>query len=343
MRWHPQKTHKRIVVVCDTDGIEDFKFNGLPTIGVGNVVPGLSSYVVDSMDGMKKSDVVYTIDPDINIPGIRHVPFTKGMDLQCAAIAIASHMSDEVIVVGGEFEGSPGVINANPDHCGCHPAAYGIEVPDHRYSFVVSAVTQGWHSVSRFCEGRRVFIIGGGPSLNDLNLDLLKDEYVIGVNDAYKLDVCDCVYFGDWQWGKHHFDALLGYDRQIWTTADVNHPNIKRVMPCGRRFSVDNSQISVNNNSGFGAVNLATLAGASEIILLGFDMQRRGHETNWHDDNLRRVDPFMYNAYIKVSAQLVKDVSRAHPGLQIINANPESKLQAFIKKHPNDIIEGLMK
>ncbi len=32
-----------------------------------------------------------------------------------------------------------------------------------------------------------VFIIGGGPSLLDIDLSLLHDKRVIGVNQAYKL------------------------------------------------------------------------------------------------------------------------------------------------------------
>ncbi len=42
------------------------------------------------------------------------------------------------------------------------------------------------------------FILGGGPSLNEVNFDLIKNERVIGVNNTYRLgawvDVC---YSGD--------------------------------------------------------------------------------------------------------------------------------------------------
>ena len=47
-------------------------------------------------------------------------------------------------------------------------------------------------------KGQTVFILGGGPSLNEANLDLIHDRRVIGVNNAYQLgswvDVC---WFGD--------------------------------------------------------------------------------------------------------------------------------------------------
>jgi hypothetical protein len=47
-------------------------------------------------------------------------------------------------------------------------------------------------------KGRVAFILGGGPSLNDVDFALIKEERVIGVNNAYKLgawvDVC---YSGD--------------------------------------------------------------------------------------------------------------------------------------------------
>ena len=43
-----------------------------------------------------------------------------------------------------------------------------------------------------------VFIVGGGPSINGTNLDLIKKYKVIGINNAYKMggwvDIC---WFGD--------------------------------------------------------------------------------------------------------------------------------------------------
>ena len=47
-------------------------------------------------------------------------------------------------------------------------------------------------------EGQTAFIIGGGPSINDLDMDLIKDRRVIGTNNAYQMggwvDIC---WFGD--------------------------------------------------------------------------------------------------------------------------------------------------
>jgi len=42
------------------------------------------------------------------------------------------------------------------------------------------------------------FILGGGPSLNDVDFDLIKNRRIIGVNNAYQLgDWVDVCWFGD--------------------------------------------------------------------------------------------------------------------------------------------------
>ena len=67
-------------------------------------------------------------------------------------------------------------------------------------------------------EGQTVFILGGGPSLNDVDLNLIKDRRVIGVNNAYGYPVIeegktvryevrdwvDLCWFSDSGWFNNH-------------------------------------------------------------------------------------------------------------------------------------------
>ena len=58
-------------------------------------------------------------------------------------------------------------------------------------------LVDAWHP-PKMWNDKTVFVLGGGPSLNGTNLDLIRDERVIGANNAYQLgswvDVC---WFGD--------------------------------------------------------------------------------------------------------------------------------------------------
>lgn len=63
-----------------------------------------------------------------------------------------------------------------------------------------------WNLNSRIWEGATVAVVGGGPSLKDVDLTPVLSKFrVIGVNDAYKYGVgVDLVYWGDdsWYWGR---------------------------------------------------------------------------------------------------------------------------------------------
>lgn len=59
--------------------------------------------------------------------------------------------------------------------------------------------------------GKRCFILATGPSLNQIDLSKIKDEYTIGVNGIYKLaesiDLDYFIYVSDWYW-KHHVEGI---------------------------------------------------------------------------------------------------------------------------------------
>ena len=135
--------------------------------------------------------------------------------------------------------------------------------------------------------GKRTFIIAGGPRLDYEKVELLKDEWTIGVNSAFL------------------FDPKINYsnDRRFYNLVE-NHPKweeysgIKVFQSNGRQpYPKDVITIKPNNrevvalrqngfwhgnNSGFGAIQLAIYLGSREIYLLGFDMECAGHRVHWH-------------------------------------------------------------
>jgi len=330
------------------DDLAEWDFTGFKgaKIGVDTRFRGMnavfSSKVLDTeIESLKN---VYTNNPESEwVRGVRYCVELRGMETQTAAIMLATRLgASEVVVVGSDFEGSTSVVNANPDTNGCHPCAFGIIPPKNRYgTFRSSPVDPGFGCVSRFCEGDRVFIVGGGPSLDRLDLSVLNDEMVLGVNDAFQLECVDHMYFGDHRWGSVHYEDMMGFDGTIWTTSHICHPKVVKVMPAPNRFSNDNSFVAVNGNSGFGAMNVAALGGATTIVLLGFDMKPEGDRTNWHDNNISHVGQHNYTIYQQTAKQLVIDINRAYPDLVVLNANPDSAMQAFEKIDPDDVVVGL--
>ena len=57
-----------------------------------------------------------------------------------------------------------------------------------------------------------VFIIGGGPSLAEMDLSPIHSRPVIGVNNAYALGPwVDVIFFGDAHWWPHNKKTALAH------------------------------------------------------------------------------------------------------------------------------------
>lgn len=90
--------------------------------------------------------------------------------------------------------------------------------------------------------------------------------------------------------------------------------------------------IHFGENSGFQAINLAYLFGATRIILLGFDMQRTDGKEHWHGNHpsgLNRHSPF--EKFAKNFDALSKDLEAE--GVEVINATRQTALKCFKRKN----------
>jgi len=186
-----------------------------------------------------------------------------------------------------------------------------------------------------------VYILGGGPSLNKVNFDLIKDKHVLGVNQAYQLgDWVDACYSGDRRWYYWNVSQLPNYKGTMYTS----YPTFQARKGCptinlGRISShgiSDKSRHSIawNGNSGASAINVAYWLGARRVVLLGFDMQREGGRFNWHDKypptKRSKKDnryPTPYRRFLKCWRQVAIDAKRLE--LEILNATPDSKITLF--------------
>lgn len=183
----------------------------------------------------------------------------------------------------------------------------------------------------------RCIVAASGPSLTPPVADLCRGERVIAVNDAYRLlPFADVTYACDAAWWEvHRLNALSG---EKWTSHSLSPKNDKTAIAdkfglhviAGEDregFSLDPSKIFYSSNSGFQAVNLAILFGASTIVLVGFDMRavdRRTHFFGEHKSPLRASAPFgQWIGKFAVAAKMLGGTPR------IINCTPGSALRCF--------------
>ena len=154
----------------------------------------------------------------------------------------------------------------------------------------------------------RVFIIGGGNSVKDVDLSLLKDEETIVVNNAI-FDVpnpdifitmdysffskIDIEKFDKIECGKIFIaNTVPKYikieDDKIFDKRSNICYNLSIVDFCGisnsyRYFkSNDSEEFSSGKNSGFCALQLAIKAEFDEIYLIGFDYTCKDNLTHYH-------------------------------------------------------------
>jgi len=187
--------------------------------------------------------------------------------------------------------------------------------------------------------GKRVFIIGGGPSIRGLDLEHdLHDKIVIGVNDAYNMSCTDICCFGDTSWYKMHAENLKNWDGEVWSnnTNTLGIDRVKNLRKSSSKLSTDPDKCAWFGNSGYLAINFALLGHPDEIVLLGYDMDMIENRANWHDDNRSHPHMGTYDSFLGHETNISGQIKHLYPDVSIVNANPVSRLSVFEKVNPED-------
>ena len=156
-----------------------------------------------------------------------------------------------------------------------------------------------WEEIKGMYKGKRVFLLGNGPSLNETPLYMLKDEYVICFNRFY-------IMRERLNWVPNFYmcvDDLVLQDLAPEVKEIVNdmelaffpdrhfrNKNFKKILPnlsniywmkpiFGRGFSVDLPQVYQGGSVIYEGMQVMNYLGFDEIILLGVDMNFKIHET----------------------------------------------------------------
>jgi hypothetical protein len=189
-------------------------------------------------------------------------------------------------------------------------------------------------------------VAGTGPSLPGTVAELVVQvrqfevprPRVVAINDAYRLlPDADLLYACDAIWWDHHRGAE-SFKGERWSTHDEAH---NKKLECAARwklnliqgefgngFSTRPDVVHYGRNSGFQAINLALLLGATRIVLIGFDMQH-GYGRHFFGDHPHGFKQGTdHSAFVRWFDDAAK---RLPKNIRIVNANLESGLQCFEK------------
>lgn len=131
--------------------------------------------------------------------------------------------------------------------------------------------------------GATVVCIASGPSLTAEDCDLVRDAGLptIVTNTTFRMcPWADVLFAFDRKWWAHYLPevketfrgARIGWAPGLQT---YGIPSLHDEKAWFRHF----------HNSGASAVSLAMAAGATRVILLGYDCQKTGGRTHWHPDH----------------------------------------------------------
>ena len=176
-------------------------------------------------------------------------------------------------------------------------------------------------------KGEAAFIIGGGQSVKQQKLELLRGRHVIVVNTSYEVyPAADYLIFSDGPWWRHHQDKLKDFKGKIISACvTARGENIwRKIAPKGRRTTMTT------------AIWVAMRLGASKIVTLGLDNGGgiNGHHHAPHPWTEKYKARYTEEQWRKQWVNQREDLSTLitplkESGISLLNASPGSKLDLW--------------
>lgn len=108
----------------------------------------------------------------------------------------------------------------------------------------------------------------------------------------------------------------------------VPDPDIFMMLNLGiTELSENPNGLHTGTNSGYQAINIAVLAGAKRILLLGYDMRFPGGKSHWHSGHPIKVPEGHYTGYGKQFDTMKPQLARLE--VDVVNCTQGSALKAF--------------
>lgn len=183
-----------------------------------------------------------------------------------------------------------------------------------------------------------VFVIGGGPSVTQSDVDRLKGRKVIVVNSSHlKAPWADILFFMDNRWYEKKQDVVKNWPKIVATTNEIaarKDMKISYIVP-DKRPGFFESALRRGGSSGHNAVALAIACKAKRVVLLGFDMRVVNGRTHHHDDYKEEFTA-RYHGFMTGFKGWNADALKV--GVEILNATPDSELKEFPFVRLDDVL-----
>ena len=211
--------------------------------------------------------------------------------------------------------------------------------------------------VLRTWEGETVALFGGGPSLTREQIAEVEGRAkAIAINHAYLwAPWAEAHYAADSHWHRWHTEGigkpLIGMKaaevKVCWgafggekcsiqnSGANIEDPAVhilrnKTFPDHSIGLSLDPEALVTGRNSGFQALNLAILAGAARVILLGFDAQPdRDGKSHFFGEHPKATSSQAYPEYMRAFSAAERPIKAA--GVEVLNCSPGSAINSFPK------------
>jgi hypothetical protein len=179
------------------------------------------------------------------------------------------------------------------------------------------------HIQPRWHDGRIVVVVAPGPSLTSDVAERCRPYTCMAVKEAYRLlPHAEVLYGCDAKfWDRN--DGCEDFKGEKWSSHGANGIDDKRevavkyglrlVQGIGKHgFSLNPNAIHYGGSSGFQAINLAILFGATYIVLVGFDMRVRDGRRYYFGDHPNRTRPAYADKHLEVELGS-EAITAAHP------------------------------
>ncbi len=186
-------------------------------------------------------------------------------------------------------------------------------------------------------QGKTVILIGGGPSLRTFNfmklLPLRKaGALVIAINDAMRrCPWADVAFSIDRLWLSKRRYMLNQFKGEKVAIADAScakfRPGVRYILrDPSPRLSDDMAVVCTGENSGFAALGMSMMRGATKIYMLGYDMTGPGHFHAGYEWNCPHgvADYPRWAGHFDALA-----VEAEERGVSVINCNSDSAVKCF--------------
>jgi len=198
--------------------------------------------------------------------------------------------------------------------------------PKLRPSVAYARVDRSWSGDTAVC-------VASGPSLTREDVEYCRGRAkVIAVKGAYRIaDFADVIYAcgsDTGQWWTRNAEKVAALPATRYTL-DPKAAQWAHVLKQGSEIglSLDPAVLHTGRNSGYQAINLAVLLGATRILLLGYDMQKgEKGETHFHGDHPWHA-PLPYDRFLMCFDTIVKPLQKL--GVEVINCSRRTALTVF--------------